>query len=340
MDSTDVLQYNGKIVVVLMLTVFILAWIFSSKFKSAWQLLRDSEMIFRKRPIFIVPIIFVWFFFAAVTIYLTYFNDFSGINIYWMFFWIFLIIMIFAFLISFSALVVLEMIEQLEFGNEIDLYKALNEAIRKDLVKTIPITIIWTVVWFLLTIIESFFRKDDKKENKEFNLENTAKTLAGGDEKFSLSGEIFRLIQKGLRMVIFLILPAIAWENYSTVQAIKRGIFITKSNFMNFLSNLIVSDLAGILIFLPPGIILYLSSEIEMTFPSYVWVGVILYSAIAWSFYLYIEQMITALFYLWYMKWEKKTKEAILSDEAVPSIESIKKPSLLDEIYELRNNYL
>ena len=106
---------------------------------------------------------------------------------------------------------------------------------------------------------------------------------------------------------------------------------------MNFLSNLIVSDLAGILIFLPSGIILYLSSELEMTFPSYVWVGVILYSAIAWSFYLYIEQMMTALFYLWYMKWEKETKQAIKDNREIPTLESIQKPSLLDDLYELRN---
>lgn len=202
MDSNNILQYYGQIVVFLFFIVVILSSIFSNKFKSAWQLLRDTELIFRKYPIFIVPILLVWFFFAAVTIYLTYFNNFSGMNIHWIFFWTFLIIMFFAFLISLSALVVLEMIEQLESENEINLYKALNEAIHKDLIKTIPIVIIWSVIWFLLIVIESFFRKDDKKENREFNLENTAKTLAGGDEKFSLPGEIFRLIQKGLRMVM------------------------------------------------------------------------------------------------------------------------------------------
>lgn len=337
MDELDlVFSTFGKIALFALITIFLFDYLFSSKFRTAWQLIKDSNTIFNRHPIFILPLLSVWTIYAVTVIYFVYFFNWDNLPTNWFWPLIFILIFIFSFLIAFSATIVLEMIQQLESGQKINIFVAVSEALRKDIKASLPLIIIWTCIWFILLILELMFtgKKEKDKEMHEFTAENVARTLSG-ETRMSSASEFFRLINKGLRMFVYLILPAIAWEDLGFFKAVEKGFKILNSYKLELLSSFILTDLAGLVIFLPPSIIIILS-DAKVSFPTYVWVGVIVYGAFAWSYYLYLEQMVTALFYLWYLKWEKRAKECVASYQPIPDIQVIEKPSLLDEIYEFK----
>ena len=144
------------------------------------------------------------------------------------------------------------------------------------------------------------------------------------------------LIKSGVRLIVFFIYPAIAWENEGCINAIKKGFSGIKNNITEFATGFISTELAVSLIFLPPGVIFYLSSELDLNFSTTVWVLTILYIAIATSLYLYVQQMFAAILYMWNMKWVREVKRCKRANEPIPTLKDIKKPNLLDNIPDLK----
>ena len=72
------------------------------------------------------------------------------------------------------------------------------------------------VVWFVLLLVEAVF-EDDSGGNENYSAENATRGPAAGGET-SLLGVGLDALRKGVRMLVFLILPAIAWEDRRSVQ--------------------------------------------------------------------------------------------------------------------------
>ncbi len=89
------------------------------------------------------------------------------------------------------------------------------------------------------------------------------------------------------------------------------------------------------MIFLPVGILFYISGKFKLDLPDWLWVISIIYIGIAWSFSIYIEQMLMAELYLWHLKWEKEVNRALAQGKPVPTLEEVKPPSILDGIPDL-----
>lgn len=303
-----------------------------------WQLILATLKILQRYPLFLIPIIIVWAIYAPIIIYLKYFFPWSsysfGVDLGVVFFTLF----IFSFIILFSCSVVLELIQQLETGKRLSLIGAFQETISKNMKKILPIALIWAIIWFILTIIEALLSKK-KKGREEFNAENAAKTLAGYGE-FSFSRAFIEALEKGIRMVVFLILPAVAWEDLSFIMAIKKGFRVLKAHLAEFASGYALTYAAAVIVFLPPAIIFELGTGRHgnpplIHFPDSVWTGVIIYIGFAWSFCMYLEQMFTASLYLWHLKWEKKVEVAKQQNQPLPDFKDVEQPSLLDNVPDL-----
>lgn len=303
-----------------------------------WQLIVSTLKILQKYPLFMVPIIVVWLVYAPIVIYLKYFFPWKNYGFGACLSVIFLTIFIFTYIILISCSMVLELIQQLETGRRLSLMGAFQETISKNMTKIIPIAFIWTIIWFILTIIEALLSK--KKEGKDgFSAENAAKTLAGYRD-FSLSRAFIEALQKGIRMVVFLILPAVAWEDLSFTQAIKKGFRVLKAHLAEFASGYALTYAAALIVFLPPAIIFELGTGREgnpplIHFSDSVWTGVIIYIGFAWSFCMYLEQMFTANLYLWHLKWERKVELAKQQNQPLPDFKDVEQPSLLDNVPDL-----
>ena len=302
--------------------------------RSGWDLVKGSVRVFNRHPKFLVPLLFTWSIYAPTILYLKYWFDWdahTGAQIFWI---IFGVILLFAFLLSFSCLMLLELIQQLETGQQMSFQKSFLDTLARNILKAIPLVLIWAVIWFMLTIIQCLLSKKKRGERESYSAENAARTLAGY-KNFSLSRAFFQALEKGVRMTMFLILPGIAWGDLGFWKATKKGIAVFKAHLSEFVTGFVLTEAAAVLIFLPPAILFLLSEKFDVTFPDSVWYAAITYIAFAWSYSIYLEQMFTAELYLWNMKWEREVAKAQQEGRAIPSLRSVQRPSVLDEVADL-----
>lgn len=302
--------------------------------KNGWDLIKDSIRVFYYHPKFLIPLLITWLIYAPIILYLEYGFNWDTLSFGQTFLFVFGIIFLFAFLLAFSCSMLLELIQQLESGQRMSLGKAFSHTLAHNILKITPIVIIWTIIWFILLILQAIFSKAKEIKKESFTAENAAKTLAGY-RTFSLSRAFFKALEKGVRMIVFLILPAIAWENLSFGKAIKKGIGVFKAHLSEFVSGFVLTWAAAVIIFLPPGILFYISDELGITFPTWVWVVTIIYIAFAWSYAIYLEQMFTAELYMWNLKWEKQIEKEKRLGKPLSKLRDVKRPSVLDEVPEL-----
>ena len=305
-------------------------------FKSSWKLSRESTKLFFKYPKFLVPLLLNWTFYALIVLYLKFSVNWELFTMGETFLVAFGVILFFALLLTFSCSVLLELIQQLESGRELSLTVAMINSLNKSLLRSLPIVLIWSILWFILIIIQAFLSKkaDQNNSNEEFSAENITKTLSGF-ERMTFPRVLFKTLGKGMRMVIFLILPAIVWDNLSFKKAIKKGYKVFETHLSAFATGLVLTEVAAFIVFFPSAVILQIASESVAPFPEWVWLIVILYIAFAWSYSMYLEQMFSAELYLWNRKWEKEVNLAGQENRAIPALGDVDRPSLLDEDYEL-----
>lgn len=301
------------------------------------HLIKDSIRVFRHHPSFLIPLLIVWIVYGSVILYLQYGLNWDSFTATQVFLIIFGAIFIFAFLLSFSCSMLLELIQQIESGKKTSLLKAFTSTIAYNLIKMIPLIIVWTIIWFILLVLQAIFSKRGKREKRKFTAENAARTLAGHGGSFSLSGAFFESLQKGVRMIVFLILPAMVWENLSFGKAVKKGISVFRAHFTEFATGFVLTALAAIILFLPPSLLFYISDKAEVDFPAWVWTIAIIYIAFAWSYTIYLEQMFVAELYLWDMKWEREIRKnpAKNSEYLAGGLRSVERPRILDEVPDL-----
>lgn len=302
--------------------------------KNGWDLIKASIKVFNKYPIFLVPIFLVWLVYAPMILYLKYFFPWDIFSFSEVISIVFIVLFIFTILLCFSCSIVLELIQQLETEKKFSLLQAMRETIGKNMLKVIPLAIIWAIIWLILTIIEALLSKSKERRSGRFTAENAAKTLVGYG-RFSFNRAFFEALNKGVRMVVFLILPAIAWEDLGFFRATRKGLGILKTNLSTFVTGFTLTYLAALIVFLPPGILFYISEEMELTLPDFVWVITIIYIGFAWSYSMYLEQMFTANLYLWHMKWEKEVEKAKEQGKPLPKLRDVPRPSILDDVPDL-----
>ncbi len=302
--------------------------------ENGWGLIKESIRVFNRYPKFIIPLLITWLIYAPIILCLKYWFDWDAYTSSQIFLIIFGIIFCFAFLLSFSCSILLELIQQLETGQQISVMSAFRHTLLYNTIKILPVVFVWTIIWFILLVVQALLSKDKKRERKSFSAKNAAKTLAGYEE-FSFSKAFFKALEKGVRMVVFLILPAIAWENLSFRKSVKKGFAVFKSNLSVFTTGFVFTGLITAIIFLPPAFLFFISDKMEISFPEWVWVLTIVYIAFAWSYSIYLEQMFTAGLYLWNLKWEKEVARAQTENKPIPSLNDIPRPSLFDEVKDL-----
>lgn len=307
---------------------------FLSSIDNTFKILGDTISILIKYPTLLVPMFISWIIYASLVIYFYYYFNWESVQSLSAGLWIFfLIIFVCCFIFSFSALVVLEIIQQIETGSKLSFFKALDEVLRKDLLKAFPIMLVWAIIWFILEVLEMILRKD-KNSTRENSYENMAKTLSGY-ESFSIAGLTFDLIKSGVRLIVFFIYPAIAWEDLSTMRAVKKGFKSIKNNVSEFIIGFLSIEAIAVFIFLPAGIMFFLTDEVGIVFSDTTWMLVILYIGIATSLYLFLQQIFAALLYMWNMKWEREALKAVKNNMPLPKLSEVKKPDLLDNIPDL-----
>lgn len=304
-----------------------------AEIKTGIQLVRTSLIVFRKHPILLIPLMICWGMYAPAIVYLNFFFKWDNINIGSRLFVLMMAIVFFSFVLSLSCFILLGMLDQIEMGRKLNLFDASLSAFRNVLI-ALPIVLVWAFIWFIITLIAVLFRAlfssmEDDNAGTQFNAENVARTLSG-IEKISFSGSITSLINKGIRMISYIIYPAIAWEKHGIIYAIKRGLMVAKIHKGEFLIGFVITELAVVTVFTPPSILFFLAKHFHIHFPDVVWFLTIVYCCFAWSFSAFLEQMFVAELYRWHLLWEKSLIEAQRSGHKLPEFQDVRRPCILD----------
>ena len=303
--------------------------------KNGWDVIGASIRAFFKFPIFLLPLLTVWAVYAPTVVYFKWHFNWDNYNTQQTMLIVFLIIFGFALLLTLSCSILLELIQQRETGKPFNLFKSLGETLTKNIVQILVLSFVWAVLWFILTIIEAFFKEKKGSDEKEKeNAENVAKTLAGADD-VSLLSLSFDALKKGIRMIVFLIMPAFAWENLSIDKSFRRGFSVLKQRVSEFVAGYTLSYLAGVIVFFPPALMFWMRAKLKIDFPDEWWVVCIIYIAFAWSYTIYLEQMFTAELYLWQLKWEREVLKAKAEGKRLPKFYAVERPSIVDDKHDL-----
>ena len=297
-----------------------------------WGLIVHSLNVFRAYPAFLLPILAVWTAYVPSILYLRYEYRWAAHGIGQDIAIAFLFIFALSFLILMSCAVVLDMIRQIETG-EPSLARAIEKAFGTDMFKVLPLAIVWAIIWLALTLIEAILSKKKGNDNEALTAQHAAETIANYRD-FSFSSAFIEALQKGVRMVVFLIMPAIAWENLSFYDATKKGLAVLRAHLSDFGAGYALTYAAAAIVFLPPAIIFELGTGRHgnpplIHFPDAAWVGTIIYMGLAWSFSIYLEQMFMAQLYLWHMKWEESVSQAKMAHQPLPEFDQVGRPELL-----------
>ena len=305
----------------------------AGSWRKGWGLLVHSMNVFKAYPSFLLPILTVWSVYAPTVLYLKYEYRWNQHSVEEDLGVVFLFLFGLSFLLLMSCAVVLEMIRQIEVGNP-SLIRAISKALGKDMFRVLPLSIVWAAIWFVLTVIDVFLsKKNESNDDNTLTAQNAAATIANYRE-FSFSAAFIDALEKGVRMVMFLIMPGIAWENLGFFAATKKGLSVLRAHLGDFGSGYALTYAAAAVVFLPPAIIFELGTGRHggpplIHFPDAVWVATIIYVGLAWSFYIYLEQMFMAQLYLWHMKWESKVEMAKEEHQPLPEFHSVGRPELL-----------
>jgi len=294
---------------------------FFTGISQGFKLFTDSLVVLVKKPVFLIPLFFSWFVFAGVVLYIRYyfdFPDFTQAALY-----LYLLIFLITFIISLANVMMLELVQQIESGKEMSFGEALSDTI-VNILKIIPVAAIWAFIWVIIIILRSLTSK--KRGNKaEPSARDAARTLGGASGSFSFIKLGLSMIEKVVRMTVFLTLPAIAWENRGPFSAFGTAFRIIKKHPLQFITTYTMTGAAALLMALPL-IPVFILDDIGMNFSPAFWTVIIIYECIIWTLGIYLEQMSVGLLYLWHLKWQKNGSKGDLS--------TVKRPHLLDNVYE------
>lgn len=169
----------------------------------------------------------------------------------------------------------LEFLQHIETGRPPRLGRALFDTLVRNSWALLPLASIWAAVEVALWLLEALTTR------KNSSSENVIET-------------VFDLLHKGIRMGVFLSLPAIAWEGADPVKAVRRSVSILKSEWPSFLGAAGLSELFIAVVGLPLALGFWLA-------PDWMWAHftwVLAAAGVLWTLKIYLEQMMMAELYL------------------------------------------
>lgn len=229
----------------------------------------------------------------------------------------------------------LEILQQIDRKEKVSIVSSFKEFLTKDLIKVFPIAVSWAVVVVALRVIKDKLKEGSRKI-----------PFIGGFLAWVVD-IIEKVLQKGIRLYVFLTLPAVAWDDKGPIDAFKRAAEVFKRRWDDFFVGFASTAALNWLILYPAsilaaiGVILVVFLSPMFNSMTLFWVGVIMfilssiYGVVGSQVGFYIEQMYMGQLYLWHKKWEKAVEEAKAQGKPEPDFNSIPAPSFLDDVKDI-----
>lgn len=193
--------------------------------------------------------------------------------------------------------------------------------------------------WFLLAVLDALLSSKDEDEDEAagFSPKAAVGKLLGADQNFSLPGALLDALKKGLRMFVFLVMPAIAWEDLGPVAAVRKGRRTLRNTKGHFLAAYGLTELFWLVVMLPACVIYLLEDKLALGLPEPLWWIVLVYIACATTLTYLIEQLYVAQLYLWHMNWEKECARLKAEKRIAPVFSASQPPAFFETFCPLEN---
>ena len=212
----------------------------------------------------------------------------------------------------FACSMLLEFLQHQETGRPLRMGRAFLDTLFRNGWVLLPLAAVWSLVQIVLWTLEILSRRKDRGTS-------TAEAW-------------FDTLLKGLRMGLFLTLPAVAWENAGPIAALRRANRLMNRHFGSFLGAMALSALFVAIVGLPVTIG-WLAAPEWMRSHLPIVIGA---AAILWVLKIYLEQMMMAELYLWARcsEWDEFRKAQDPLGRREPAAEIV--PSLFNGIPDLK----
>jgi len=300
------------------------------RLKSGWDLIATGNRALFSYPALLLPLLGVWGVYAPSVLWLRF--GLRGVDRGLKFAAVCAVVVLLSVLITWACAALVAMIENIERDGRAQPASALAGLFPGKALSLLPLALLWALLWILLLVLGALFSKKRRgaDDDEPLSAQSAAETLLGDDSRWSLSSAFFDALQKAVRMTVFLAVPAVVWDAEGPFGCMRQGLSVLKHHVAEFITGFALTELAATLVFLPPGLLLYVVRKGKYHLPDEVWYGVILYCGLAWSYMVYLEQMFCSELYLWHRNWlaaSKKDKSLKLTD--------VKRPDLLDGVNDM-----
>ncbi|MEK7572804.1 MAG: hypothetical protein AAB531_00110 [Patescibacteria group bacterium] len=290
--------------------------------KQGWSFFLGSLAFVIKHPPLLIPLIISWVVYASIVLYTHYYWSFPD-NFLLGLAEFFVFLLIITYVVCLLNMVMLEIVRQIDEGRPLSFPQAFSKVFSTSAMKVIPLAAFFAIIWLIILVLRCLTSRRGRNKS-EPSMKDAAITLAGiGNNPFSWYHLGLYMMEKLLRMTVFLALPAIVWSGQGSVSAFTKAVSIIKQHPIEFVSAYGLTGVAAIIMSIPliPVSILV---ESDAVIPDPIWMLVILYVGVTWILGVYLEQMNTAMLYAWHMNWE--------NNGSVGDLTTTPKPKLLGEL--------
>lgn len=311
----------------------------SSSFAKERRELAGLIGVSRKCPAIILSLFVTWVACAGTAIYFKFYFDWDPYGTPQVLLIVYLIILGWNAFIAANSIYILLNLKQLETSGRVRPAIALGQTPYYFII-SFPIILIWSTLDFVITTLDSLLRRKNDDEDEAATMENFAQTLSGFEENQSIGIMTLRILlqmmAKALRMVSMLSLTAVVWREFGPFWSMGQALTIVKRHPGAFAKRFLLSWAVIFFIVLPPGLVCWVASKTHLHLPDGVWLGVIVYSGVAWSLMIYSEIILMAGLYMWNLKWLQVNRQRREEGKRpIWSIIDVKQPSFCDDVPDL-----
>lgn len=302
-------------------------------FVNSFGIFKDTVKVLFKYPSLFIPVILNVALFTVIVYYLMYYVNYAelitlpqrllfGISV----------VVTLCFVISFCCFFMLEIMQQIETGKKTNLFSAIYEVVFKDVPRALPIMLVWAIIWFILFVIDILVSSVNNRGG-----------ITKYNRRIKAASAALRLIQSGVGMLVFYVYPAIAWEDRTPIESVKKAFGHLEVLGKEFLIGFGGIDIILICLLFIPLIVTYFAVEvfnvtITTTITPKTFLFILLgYMSFAYSIYIFLQQTYVAILYLWIIKWQKEMVNAVVNKLPIPEIKDVEIPSLVDGACDLNH---
>lgn len=283
----------------------------------------SSLRAFARFPSLFIALVFVWAATAAAT-FLALPYAFGALEAFGGGYVAFALIGLGAFavagvLLSFACFMLLERVRQIEMDEPRSVPAALGSAL-VNTARALPIVLVWSLLWLVVNALAALLGGDEDDDG--------GASFGDTDSLLDLS---VRAACDALRMLVFLSLPAIAWEvGNGPLRAVKRGISVARRHSAEFAVGLVLTEVAAWFAWLLLWAVVAVTTGSEFDVPELVWLAVLALALLGWTLVMLVQQLFAAELYVWYLLWEHASERSVAEGTGALDPHAVPRPSLID----------